>query len=73
FILRWLGFAKTRTTAEPHAKAEADAKTEAEAEADVALPRARIPFGPFLILACLELLFASEWIASRLSPLFGPL
>jgi leader peptidase (prepilin peptidase)/N-methyltransferase len=33
----------------------------------------RMPFGPFLILGCLELLFAGEWIASKLSPLFGPL
>ena len=33
----------------------------------------RMPFGPFLILGCLELLFAGEWIASKLSPLFGPI
>jgi leader peptidase (prepilin peptidase)/N-methyltransferase len=26
------------------------------------LGQARLPFGPFLILACLEWLFASEWI-----------
>ncbi|MDB4998570.1 MAG: hypothetical protein JWM74_6002 [Myxococcaceae bacterium] len=31
----------------------------------------RMPFGPFLILGCLEMLFAGDWIASRLSPLFG--
>jgi prepilin signal peptidase PulO-like enzyme (type II secretory pathway) len=29
--------------------------------------RPRVPFGPFLILAMLEMLFASEWITSRLS------
>lgn len=33
----------------------------------------RMPFGPFLILACLELLFAGEWIASTLAPFLGPL
>ena len=33
----------------------------------------RMPFGPFLILGCLELLFAGEWIATTLSPLFGPI
>jgi leader peptidase (prepilin peptidase)/N-methyltransferase len=33
----------------------------------------RMPFGPFLILGCLELLFASDWITAKLSPLFGPL
>ena len=33
----------------------------------------RIPFGPFLILACLELLFASDWITARLAPVLGPL
>lgn len=33
----------------------------------------RMPFGPFLILACLELLLAGEWISRKLSPLLGPL
>ncbi len=33
----------------------------------------RMPFGPFLILGCLELLFAGDWITAHLSPLFGPL
>jgi leader peptidase (prepilin peptidase)/N-methyltransferase len=33
----------------------------------------RMPFGPFLILACLELLFAGEWIARTLAPFLGPL
>jgi leader peptidase (prepilin peptidase)/N-methyltransferase len=33
----------------------------------------RMPFGPFLILGCLELLFARDWIFSRLGPLFGPM
>lgn len=33
----------------------------------------RMPFGPFLILACLELLFAGDDVRSLLSPLFGPL
>lgn len=30
-------------------------------------PRARIPFGPFLILAILELLFAGEWLRDHLA------
>jgi len=34
---------------------------------------ARLPFGPFLILGCLEMLFASEWIASKMCLAFGPL
>jgi leader peptidase (prepilin peptidase) / N-methyltransferase len=33
----------------------------------------RMPFGPFLILACLELLFAGEWIARHVAPFLGPL
>jgi leader peptidase (prepilin peptidase)/N-methyltransferase len=33
----------------------------------------RMPFGPFLILACLELLFAGDYVMSLLSPVFGPL
>ncbi len=36
-------------------------------------PRARIPFGPFLILAILELLFAGEWLRTRLVPFLWPL
>jgi leader peptidase (prepilin peptidase)/N-methyltransferase len=34
---------------------------------------ARMPFGPFLILGCLEMLFANEWIASTMGLAFGPL
>ena len=55
---------------------EGDAEAiEALAEDPLAEAHAgmRMPFGPFLILGCLELLFAGEWIASRLSPLFGPI
>jgi leader peptidase (prepilin peptidase)/N-methyltransferase len=50
----------------------ADAPLPEDDEADEP-PRARIPFGPFLILACLELLFAGDWFAARLGPLFGPM
>ncbi len=32
----------------------------------------RLPFGPFLILGCLELLFAGEWIAHQFAPFLGP-
>jgi leader peptidase (prepilin peptidase)/N-methyltransferase len=55
---------------------EGDAEAiEALAEDPLAEAHAgpRMPFGPFLILGCLELLFASEWIAARLAPVFGPL
>jgi leader peptidase (prepilin peptidase) / N-methyltransferase len=69
FILRWLGLSKKADKKEEGTGA-ASAPDEG-AEADVAVPRARIPFGPFLILACLELLLASEWITSRLAPLFS--
>ncbi|HEX7666538.1 MAG TPA: prepilin peptidase [Polyangiaceae bacterium] len=33
--------------------------------------RARIPFGPFLILACLELLLAGDWIFAKISSWIG--
>ncbi len=66
FILRWLGMAKK------NADADADANAHADGEADVVVARARLPFGPFLILACLELLFFADWLAGRLSPLFAP-
>jgi leader peptidase (prepilin peptidase)/N-methyltransferase len=32
---------------------------------------ARMPFGPFLILGCLEMLFGEPWLTAPLSPLFG--
>jgi leader peptidase (prepilin peptidase)/N-methyltransferase len=35
--------------------------------------RARLPFGPFLILAILELLFAGDWLKAHLLPFFWPL
>lgn len=71
FILRWLGI--TKKEEQPEAPPEPADDGNDASEADVALPRARIPFGPFLIFACLELLLASDWIQMRLRPLFGPL
>lgn len=40
-------------------------------EGDDAPARARIPFGPFIILACLEMLFFGDWIAERFGSLFA--
>lgn len=52
---------------------EAPAQEEEEPdESDVEVPRARMPFGPFLILSILELLFAGRWIAERWMPLLDP-
>ncbi|MCL2776793.1 MAG: prepilin peptidase [Polyangiaceae bacterium] len=54
------------------AAAEGDEEAQRELQEDPlteegenAPNRTRIPFGPFLILACLELLFAGDWIANR--------
>lgn len=50
-------------------KKEEEAPPEPEATEEGAAPeppRARIPFGPFLILAILELLFAGDWIRAHL-------
>jgi leader peptidase (prepilin peptidase) / N-methyltransferase len=44
-------------------------ETEPEPVED-APPRARLPFGPFLILAILELLFAGTWLRDRFAVLF---
>jgi leader peptidase (prepilin peptidase)/N-methyltransferase len=66
FILRWLGL-KKRPEIVP-------AVNEGESAAAAAAPaRARLPFGPFLILACFEVLFAGPWIASKFAFLFNPL
>jgi leader peptidase (prepilin peptidase)/N-methyltransferase len=59
-------------SAEPRAEADAGPAsaeaplTDAEALEELA-ERGHLPFGPFLILACLELLFLHDWIASRLA------
>jgi leader peptidase (prepilin peptidase) / N-methyltransferase len=79
FILRWIGNALRRLgllgpEAEPAPEPEGDDNAHViaweDAEAAAHPQRPRMPFGPFLILACLELLFASEWIETHLSPLF---
>jgi leader peptidase (prepilin peptidase)/N-methyltransferase len=57
----------------PETEGEAPEAPKTEEDEDAEAPRARIPFGPFLILACLELLFAGDWFAARLGPLFGPM
>lgn len=50
----------------------AEAASSEKAEEEEAAPRARIPFGPFLILAILELLFAGDWLKSHVLPLLWP-
>ena len=57
------------------AAAEGDEEAKKALEDDPLTENAgpRIPFGPFLILACLEMLFARDWIAARLAPFLGPL
>lgn len=59
------------------AAAEGDEEAKKELEEDPlteegdAPPRARIPFGPFMILSCLELLFMRDRIEDWLRPLFS--
>lgn len=53
-------------TASETATHEAETATEESATEDEAAPRARIPFGPFLILAILELLFVGDWLRTHL-------
>ena len=60
------------TDATPAAPTEDAATTEAEPDAPNETPRARIPFGPFLILAILELLFAGDWLRARIAPFLMP-
>jgi leader peptidase (prepilin peptidase)/N-methyltransferase len=58
-------------TAKPPQISE-DASSADDATAEAEPPRARIPFGPFLILAMLELLFAGDWLRSHLLPALWP-
>jgi leader peptidase (prepilin peptidase) / N-methyltransferase len=59
FFQRLFGVARAQDAAEENEKPEAEPP-----------PRARLPFGPFLILAILELLFAGHWIHDRFALLF---
>lgn len=68
FILRWLGFRRP----EAHGTAERTEPEPTGSDEEAPIPRARLPFGPFLILACLELLFAGEWITDHLRLLVDP-
>ena len=52
---------------EPEGPPEPTASEEELAESQ----RLRIPFGPFLILAILELLFAGDWIQAHFFSLVG--
>lgn len=45
---------------------------EADSHAVTREPRARIPFGPFLILAVLELLLLGDWLREELAPFLWP-
>ena len=64
FILRWLGFRKPEQ--EPESENKPGPDSEKAGDEDVEVPRARLPFGPFLILACFELLFFYSYIEERL-------
>lgn len=71
FILRWLRrlFGIPEPVEEPE---EEGPPTEEEFLEMTKPPRARIPFGPFLILGLLELLFAEDWLKPRLLAFFWP-
>lgn len=72
--LRWLGVLSKKDPNEDAEEEDHDAHVLLWGDLQDAMKatRPRIPFGPFLILACLELLFAGDWIAARLS-IGGPL
>jgi leader peptidase (prepilin peptidase)/N-methyltransferase len=55
------------------ASGDEEAKRELEADPLAENAGALMPFGPFLILACLELLFCGAWIARVALPFVGPL
>lgn len=62
-------FGRSDAEGDPRPASEPD---EAASERDDTPPRARIPFGPFLIIGILELLFAGEWLEEHLVPQLWP-
>jgi leader peptidase (prepilin peptidase)/N-methyltransferase len=72
FILR---FFRKLLGIEEKKEEEAEEEDEEDAEpdeSDVPVPRARIPFGPFMILSILGLLFAGRTIFERWLPMLAP-
>jgi leader peptidase (prepilin peptidase)/N-methyltransferase len=69
FFRRLFGIAEPPRSEAPGEEAE-EASEPLTSEEPPA--RARMPFGPFLILAILELLFAGDWLKSHLVPVFWP-
>ncbi|MBX3230374.1 MAG: prepilin peptidase [Labilithrix sp.] len=71
FILRF--FRRLFGIPEPEPELDLEGPPTEEEHAEMTKPpRARIPFGPFLILAILELLFAGDWLKSRIGPFLWP-
>lgn len=71
FIVRF--FRRLFGMKDPPREPEPEGEGEGEGETDEPEPpRARIPFGPFLILAILELVFARDFVASAF-PILWPL
>jgi leader peptidase (prepilin peptidase) / N-methyltransferase len=52
---------------------DTDSDSGSDSDFDAENSRARIPFGPFLILAILELMFAGEWLRSHITTQFWPI
>ncbi len=79
FIIRWIQrtYRKLRNLPEPPPEPEEPElegppeKADFEAELEAQDSRIHLPFGPFLILACLELLLAHDWITSHLTLFFN--
>ncbi len=73
FILRWIAtLLRKLGLMKPIDPNEIARDEPGEEDEEPSAPAAHLPFGPFLILAILELLFARDWVASKLPPLFGP-
>lgn len=73
FIIRWVKKLFGIADEKPEPSEQEEEKPVDDADAEPEPPRARIPFGPFLILACLELLFLRDRIEEWLRPLFAPM
>ncbi|AKU96421.1 Leader peptidase (Prepilin peptidase) [Labilithrix luteola] len=73
FILRWIrtGLEKLGLVRPKSETAATEAPADEEAEEEEPPQRTWMPFGPFLILACLELLFAGDLIAAQWQALFA--
>ncbi len=75
FIIKFFrrAFGSGEETTPPSQERQGDDDAQGQHEQEEEEGRARIPFGPFLILAILEMMLAGDWLRSHVVPALWPM